>query len=155
MSEELKDKQLDASRVLFKEPTIPPEIADIKEEINVDELLSDVTLKKLHTIFQSLMKKQLDKVDPIRSKFGKIEKEEIDLSKVLLQIQEYGLLHKTFRFSSLFHDKHSKMEMIVTFLGILELIKAGRIQIEQENLFDDINITYLATDIIQMEEVGF
>lgn len=155
ISEELKDKQMDASRVLFKEPTIPPEIADIKEEINVDELLSDVTLQKLHAIFQSLMKKQLDKVDPIRSKFGKIEKEEINLSKVLVQIQEYGLLHKTFRFSSLFQDKHSKMEMIVTFLGILELIKTGRIQIEQENLFDDINITYLATDIIQMEEVGF
>lgn len=148
ISEELKDKQLDASRVLFKEPTIPPEIADIKEEINIDELLSDVTLSKLHSIFQSLMKRQLDKVDPIRSKFGKIEKEEINLSQVILQIQEYGLLHKTFRFSSLFQHKHSKMEMIVTFLGILELIKTGRIRIEQENLFDDINITYLATDIV-------
>jgi segregation and condensation protein A len=47
------------------------------------------------------------------------------------------------------------MEVIVTFLGILELIKIGRIKIEQDNLFDDINITYLVTDIIQMEEVGF
>ena len=47
------------------------------------------------------------------------------------------------------------MEIIVTFLGILELIKLGRIQIVQEKSFDDIRITYLATDIIQMEEVGF
>jgi segregation and condensation protein A len=46
------------------------------------------------------------------------------------------------------------MELIVTFLGILELIKIGRITIEQECLFDDIIITYLATDIIQMEEVS-
>jgi segregation and condensation protein A len=35
ISEELKDKQLDASRVLYKQPTIPQEIADYKEEINM------------------------------------------------------------------------------------------------------------------------
>ncbi|HWT26436.1 MAG TPA: segregation/condensation protein A [Mobilitalea sp.] len=155
ISEELKDKQMDASRALFKPPTIPPEIADFKEEIDVEGLLSDLTLSKLHAIFQSIIKKQVDKIDPIRSKFGKIEKEEINLASMLIQIQKYGLEHKTFRFSSLFQGKNSKMEVIVTFLGILELIKIGRIRVEQDNLFDDINITYLATDVIQMEEVGF
>jgi segregation and condensation protein A len=155
ISEELKDKQLDASRVLFKPPTIPNEIADYKEEIDVEGLLSDMTLKKLHDIFKSIVKKQADKIDPIRSKFGRIEREEINLSLTLIQIQEYGLLHKTFRFRSLLETKHSRMEIIVTFLGILELIKIGRIQISQEYLFDDIMISYLANDIIQMEEVGF
>lgn len=155
ISEELKDKQMDASRILFKPPTIPTEIADFKEEIDVEGLLSDLTLQKLHHIFQSIVKKQIDKIDPIRSKFGKIEKEEINLSSTIFQIQEYGLLHKTFRFSSLFRDKHSKMEMIVTFLAVLELIKIGSIIIEQECLFDDIIITYLATDILQLEEVSF
>lgn len=155
ISEELKDKQMDASRVLFKPPTIPEEIADYKEEIDVEGLLSDLTLQKLHDIFKSIVKKQADKIDPIRSKFGKIEKEEINLSDIFLRIQEYGLLHKTFSFRNLLETQHSRMEIIVTFLGILELIKIGRLRIEQEELFDDINITYLADDIIQMEEVGF
>ena len=31
--------------------------------------------------------------------------------------------------------------VIVTFLGILELMKAGKLKIEQENIFDDIWIT--------------
>jgi segregation and condensation protein A len=155
ISEELKDKQLDAARAMFKPPTIPQEIADFKEDINVDDLLSDLTLSKLHEIFNSIIKKQVDKIDPIRSKFGKIEQEEINLSSKFSQIQEYGLLHKRFSFRSLLEAQHTKMETIVTFLGILELIKIGRITIDQECLFDDIIITYLATDIIQMEEVGF
>ncbi len=155
ISEELKDREMDASRVLFKQPTIPSEIADYKEDIDVDELLSDLTLSKLHEIFKSIVKKQVDKIDPIRSKFGKIEKEEINLSEKFVQIQKYGLLHRKFSFRNLLEALSSRMEIIVTFLGILELIKIGRIEISQEYLFDDIIITYLATDIITMEEVGF
>lgn len=155
ISEELKDKQSDASRLLFKQPTIPQEIAEYKEEINVDELVGDLTLSRLHEIFKSLVKKQTDKIDPIRSKFGKIEKEEINLSDKFTQIQEYGLLHKRFSFRSFMEAQHTRMEVIVSFLCILELIKMGRIKIEQESLFDDIVITYLMEDIIQMEEVSF
>lgn len=155
ISEELKDRELDASRVMFKPPTIPQEIADYKEDIPVEDLLSDLTLAKLHEIFKSIVKKQVDKIDPIRSKFGKIEKEEINLNDKFIQIQEYGLLHRKFSFRNLLETQHSRMEVIVTFLGILELIKMGRISIEQECLFDDIIITYHANDIIQMEEVSF
>ncbi|MBP1755172.1 MAG: hypothetical protein H6Q59_1570 [Firmicutes bacterium] len=155
ISEELKDREMDASRVLFKSPSIPQEIADYKEDINVDELLSDLTLSRLHDIFKSIVKKQVDKIDPIRSKFGKIEREEINLSEKFVQIQNFGLLHRKFSFRNLMEAQSTRMEIIVTFLGILELIKIGRIEIEQECLFDDILITYLATDIITMEEVGF
>lgn len=155
ISEELKDYEQDASKSLFKPPTIPEEIADYKEEVNVQELLSDLTLAKLQEIYKSIIKKQEDKIDPIRSKFGKIEKEEINLSKKLNQIQEYGLKHRTFSFRHLLESQHSRMEIVVTFLGILELMKMGRIRIQQENLFDDIKIEYLANDIIQMEEDDF
>jgi segregation and condensation protein A len=140
---------------MFKPPTIPQEISDYKEDINVEDLLSDLTLSRLHEIFKSIVRRQVDKIDPIRSKFGRIEQEEINLSSKFSQIQEYGLLHKTFSFRNLLEALHTRMEIIVTFLGILELIKIGRITIDQECLFDDIIITYLATDIIQMEEVGF
>lgn len=155
ISEELKDKQSDASRILFRQPAIPQEIADYKEEVNVEELLGDLTLSRLHEIFKSLVKKQTDKIDPIRSKFGKIEKEEINLSDKFKQIQEYGLMHRNFSFKSLMAAQHTKMEVIVSFLCILELIKMGRIRIEQESLFDDISITYMAEDIVQIEEVSF
>lgn len=152
ISEELKDKQMDASRLLFKESTLPPEIRDLKEEINISELLSDVTLSKLHSVFQSIVKKKNDRIDPIRSKFGKIEKEEINLYETILNLQTYGLRNKRFSFRTYMERQRTKMEMIVCFLGILELIKMGRITVSQAELFDDIEINYLANDILNVEE---
>ena len=79
MAYELRDRQMDAGKVMFKEPTIPDEVMAYEEPIDMEELVSDVTLAKLNEIFKSIMKKQVDKVDPIRSKFGKIQKEEVSL----------------------------------------------------------------------------
>lgn len=155
VSDKLKDKQEDASRVMFKSPSIPKEINDYKEEIDVGELVGDLTLSKLHEIFTSIIKRQSDKIDPVRSKFGKIEQEEIDLSHIFTQIQEYGIAHKVFYFRNLLENQTTRMEIIVTFLGILELIKLGRIKIDQEYILDDIKITYMASDVITMEEAGF
>ena len=90
-SYELKDRQLDASHMIFKKPTIPKEIAEYQEEVDVEALLSDVT----------------------------------------------------FTFRGMLEEQHSKLMLIVTFLGILELMKVGKLKIEQENIFDDILITYV------------
>ena len=74
MTNELKDRQIGAERVMFKVPTIPKEVREYEEPVNLDELVSDVTLKKLNDIFRAIMRRQANKVDPIRSKFGNIEK---------------------------------------------------------------------------------
>lgn len=140
MAYELRDRHMDAERVLFKEPTIPPEVAEYEEPIDMQELVSDVTLAKLNDIFKSIMKKQVDKIDPVRSKFGKIEKEEVSLSEKMVYLEEYCRTHRKFSFRNLLEAQASKMEIIVTFLGILELMKAGKIFISQEYTFDDIKI---------------
>ncbi len=153
ISYELKDKQLDAARLMFKESTVPDEVKAYKEDIDVGEILSDVTLNKLHTIFQELVKKKDDRIDPIRSKFGKIEKEDTNLYQIILDLQTYGLLNRHFSFRAYMKLHNTKMEMIVSFLAILELIKMGRVTITQNELFDDIIIDYLADDITPVEEL--
>lgn len=140
MAYELRDRQIDAERVLFKEPTIPPEVAGYEEPVNIEELVSDVTLAKLNHIFKSIMKKQVDKIDPIRSKFGKIEKEEVSLSEKMTYLENYCLTHSRFSFRNLLEAQSGKMEIVVTFLAILELMKVGKIFISQERTFDDIQI---------------
>lgn len=152
---ELSDRQLDAGRMLFKQESLPPEIADYKEPIDTAELLSDLTLQKLHSIFESVMKKQVDKIDPIRSRFGRIEKEEVSMSKKMRQIQEFALENKRFSFRSLLMEQCDKMEVVVTFLCILELMKIGRMHVVQEEMFDEIEIEYLADDIIDFEDSDF
>ncbi len=140
MAYELKDLQMDASRVLFKEPTIPEEVLAYEEPIDMEALVSDVTLAKLNEIFKSIMKKQADKIDPVRSKFGKIQKEEISLEDKMASLESYAATHKRFSFRHLLEAQCSKEAVIVTFLAILELMKVGKITISQEKIFDDIKI---------------
>ena len=152
ISYELKDKQMDAELLLFKENSVPKDIVNMKEEVDIKELLGDLSLAKLHEIFQSVIRKQVDKIDPIRSTFGKIENEEINLTQKIIDIQTYGLEHRRFSFRKLLERQVNKMEVIVTFLGILELMKMQRIEIHQEELFDDIMIDYLANDIAPVDD---
>lgn len=150
---ELKDRHLDADKKFFKKKTLPLEVLEYKQEVHVEDLLCNITLSKLNYIFQSVIKKQTEKLDPVRSQFGKIEKEEVNLPKKMYHVQEYGLKHKKFSFRKLLETQDNKMEVIVTFLCILELMKLGRIQTVQEEVFDDIWIEYLANDIIEIEEL--
>ena len=48
MAYELRDRQLDAQRVMFKEPTIPKEVLAYEQPVDLTELVSDMTLAKLN-----------------------------------------------------------------------------------------------------------
>ncbi|MBQ2936681.1 MAG: segregation/condensation protein A [Lachnospiraceae bacterium] len=141
MSYELKDRQVDAGRTLFKGKTLPKEIEDYKPPVDMEELLGDADLNKLQMLFKTVMRRQEDKIDPVRSTFGKIEKDEIDIEAKAGYVEEYVRNHRTFSFRELLEKQRSKMEIIVTFLIILEMMKIGKISIVQEKIFDDIMIT--------------
>ncbi|MBP5383774.1 MAG: segregation/condensation protein A [Lachnospiraceae bacterium] len=141
MSFELKDMQIDAGRTWFKAATLPEGVADYKEPIDYEKLVGDMDLAKLNHIFKSVMKRQIDKVDPVRSRFGKIEKDEVNLEEKTEYIENYIRFHKSFSFRELLQEQTSRMDVIVTFLIILEMIKIGKIMIAQEDLFEDIMIT--------------
>ena len=101
MSYELKDRELESERVMYKTPTIPREVMEYEQPVNLDELLGNLTLQKLNHIFKDVMKRQVDKIDPVRSKFGKIEKEEVTVSDKLVFVTDYAREHKKFSFRTL------------------------------------------------------
>lgn len=141
MSYELKDRQVDASKTLYKPPTIPKEVESYRPPIDYKELMGEMNLQKLHEIFKSIVKKQEDKIDPIRSQYGRIEKDEVNMDEKMLYVEEYVRRNKRFSFRALMEKQTTKMNMIVTFLVILELMKVGKINIEQNDIFEDIIIT--------------
>lgn len=140
ISYELKEREMDSDMVLYKGPTIPEEVKEYVEPVNLDKLLGDLTLQKLGAIFQEVMKRQTDKIDPVRSKFGKIEKEEVTLTNKFTYIHSYMKDHKRFSFRQLLEKQHTKMHIVVTFLAILEMMKLGEIHVEQEETCGDIMI---------------
>ena len=141
MSYELKDRQMDGERLLFKEETLPEEVKEYQEPVDLDVLLDGITLTRLNEVFQDVMKKQYNKLDPVRSTFGKIEKEEVTVEEKMDYLNEYVKTHKQFRFRELLSKQSSKIQIVVTFLAILELMKTGIVYVEQENTFDEIVIT--------------
>lgn len=140
MAYELKDRQSNAEFVLFKPPTIPEEVSSYSPPVDLDALLSDLTLSRLNQIFKDVMKRQDDKIDPVRSRFGKIEKEAVPLPDKLVYVEEFAKRHKRFSFRQLLELQKSKMHIVVTFLAILELMKTGIIQVRQEKICADILI---------------
>ncbi|MCR5556740.1 MAG: segregation/condensation protein A [Butyrivibrio sp.] len=141
MAYELRDRQMDAGLSWYRDKNIPQEVKDYEVPLDLSQLIGDATLTKLNEIFQDLLKRQEDKVDPIRSKFGNIEKEEVDMDAKTLYIKAYIREHSRFSFRQLLEKQHSKTEIIVTFLVMLEEIKLGEIEIEQDDTFGDIMIT--------------
>ncbi len=141
VSATLKDRAFIADKIYFKEPSIPDEVARYETPVDLDALIGDVTLTKLNRIFHELIKKQEDKIDPIRSSFGRIKKEEISVEESMKQLHDYCLMNERFSFRRILGDAHSKLDIIVSFLAILELMKLGDICITQDGVFDDIIIS--------------
>ncbi len=150
---ELRDMQMDAGMAVYKKPTIPKEVKQYKEEIDPAALVDGMTLAKLQEIFKSVMRKQVDKMDPIRSKFGTIARDEVTVEDKMNEIRETVRGLKGISFRTLLDIQASKLNVIVTFMSILELMKVGAIMIRQEETFGDIVIDSLDTVEVQEETV--
>lgn len=140
MSYELRERLSLSGRAMYKPPTLPDEVAAYETPVDLEELVGDLTLKQLNGIFQSLMRRQAEKIDPIRSRFGRIEQEEVSLDEKMAFVRTYAAEKRQFLFSALMEGQKSRVQMIVTFLAILELMKTGEVTVAQEHPFDDMLI---------------
>ena len=143
MSMELKDMEMDAEKIFYKTPTVPKEVKDYEQPVDLDKLLDGMTLAKLEQIFLSVMKRQKDKIDPVRSTFGTIKKEPVSLEEKISSVLAYARKHRKFSFRGMLTRQKDRTEIVVTFLALLELMKIGKIHLIQENLFDDMMIEAL------------
>ena len=143
ISQELAELEDSAGMHLFKPATVPPEVARYEPPVDLDQLLDGLTLARLQAIFQQVMKRKEDKIDRVRSSFGTIKKEPVSLEERSGSVMAYARKHRTFRFRQILEQSTDKLEVVVTFLAVLELMKIGKIHLTQENLFDDMEIETL------------
>lgn len=73
----------------------------------------------------------------------KIRKRAISLAEKIEEIK--NILHKVekLNFSSFIKEKKTRAEIVVSFLAVLELVKRGVVELRQENIFGDINVSNL------------
>lgn len=143
MAQELLGLEEGAARHMYKVPTVPDEVARYEAPVDLDQLLDGLTLAKLQSVFESVMKRRTERIDPVRSSFGTIRKEPVSLETRIGTVMSYARSHRTFSFRQLLERQADKLEVVVTFLAVLELMKMGKIHLTQEALFDDMNIETL------------
>lgn len=146
MSYELRDRMNQAARSVYKKPTLPREVLEYREPVDTATLLADLTLERLNTVYRAILRRQEDKIDPIRSRFGKIEKEEVSLPDKMTYVERYAVAHRKFSFRALLEEQPGRLQIIVTFLSVLELMKTGKIRIAQDELFGEIMIESLEAE---------
>ncbi|MDO4622602.1 MAG: segregation/condensation protein A [Eubacteriales bacterium] len=143
ISRQLREYLENAGDVVTRKTQLPPEVVKYRPEVKIEDLLKNVTLERLHEIYEFVLKRQEDKIDPIRSKFGHIERDEVSLADKLDFVEIMVRKKRKVSFRSLLKEQHSKMQVVVTFLAVLELMKLGKVHCEQDAVFGDIEIESL------------
>lgn len=140
ISQKLAAKSERAGDVVVRPEILPDEVKKYRPKAKTEDLLGNVSLDTLRDVFEQVLKRQEERMDPIRSQFGKIEKEEVSVPEKIDYVETIVRKRKTCNFRQLLEKQHSKVQVIVTFLAVLELMKMGRITIEQEETFGEITI---------------
>ncbi len=138
MSYELREREDDAERILYRGRDLPPEVAGYKEPVDLNRLLTDVTMQKLQQVFEEVMKRAKDRYDPEKASFGRIEKEKIDTKQVMRSVQKRIIQKRSCSFRSLLTAHAGRMYIVVTFMTVLELMRLGRVEAVQDDISSDI-----------------
>lgn len=140
ISGELCKLEDQAAGYLYGKERIPAEVQDYKAPVDLEELLQGVSLQDLKRVFLEVLARKEEKVDRVRSDFGVIKRERISLSARIGSVLNYTRKHRNFSFRQMLGQAEGRMEVVVTFLALLELMKMGKVQVCQKDTFSDIEV---------------
>ncbi len=139
-ADELRDRSVEASRNLYREQQLPEEVKTYEPPIDYEKLIGKATIESLEKTFQEVLRRQRNRVDTVRSGFGKIEREEYDVVGRERYIRERIAKADNLSFRALLEEQPGKEEIIVTFLVVLDMAKSGEIHLIQDDNFGEIQI---------------
>ncbi len=143
ITEDFKKREETAALVLYKEADKAVEKLkqSNKQDLNLDKFLCGITLDNLYEAFTEVMKRRETKVDRVRSSFKSVERDLYTIDEKIDYIRDLLILRPSVSFYTIFRPKAVKMEIVVTFLALLELIKMKEVSVSQKETFSEILIT--------------
>ena len=140
LSGELRDLSVGGEQLMFRAECLPKEVAEYKPPVDLDSLLVGVDLLKLKQIFEDVLKQHAELEEQKKKGVGRITHEVIPIETGISQVRSAVKLAKRQSFRRLFKGKKTRDEVIVTFLAVLELLKAGDLRLTQGEDEDDLII---------------
>ena len=143
IAEALKAKELERQN-FFGRSLSDELIQQFKEEAK--EVYFDSNLFDLINALSEALKKFPEEV------IHEIVQEQFTVEQKIHEILHYLLEHSSLMLTGLFEKAKNKLEMIVTFLAVLELIRLKEIRVLQKKLFADIEIVRNKENIVPLDQ---
>lgn len=123
----LKEKEEEALKMFVRLPVVPKEEEALQPELH----LFDVNLFDLLAAFKKLLEKA-------PSEMRTITRETLTVKDRMMHIADIIENIDSVRFEELFKDIFNRVQLIVTFLALLELLRLGLARVYQEKEFGNI-----------------
>ncbi|MGL5379979.1 segregation/condensation protein A [Clostridium sp.] len=144
VSEFFKDKYVNSGEVYSKKPEII-----IEEELDkkpVEDSLKNISLLELYNIYNRIIESYY-----LKQNVENVIQKKIYIDKYKLEDKMDYVLEKfkkdnIFSFESIINESECKLEVVVTFLALLELIKLRMITIYQDESFGNILVKRRGTN---------
>ncbi len=107
------------------------------DDVDPDIFLSNISLMDIGMLF----KKMLDHIP--KDKIYEVKKIKININKQIQFINSFFINRKKIKFKEIIKNIESRIEIIVTFLAILELIKIKTYSVSQNSIYGDMWLTQL------------
>lgn len=138
VSEFFKERYINQGDVYSKKPEIIEEVKS--EPVNNVDIFKNLTLLDLYNIYNKILENYREK----QNKFNVVQKKiYVDKYKVedkMNELLERVNSNNVIEFDSLMKESSCKLETVVTFLALLELIKIRTINVYQDESFGNILI---------------
>ena len=138
VSEFFKNKYINAGEVFSKKPEIIEEIKP--EKIDNDDIFKNLTLLDLYNIYNKILETYREKQNKVNVVQKKIYVDKYKVEDKMEELLERFNSSEVIEFNNLIKESTCKLETVVTFLALLELIKIRTIQVFQDESFSNILI---------------
>lgn len=138
VSEFFNDKYVSSGEVFSKKPEVIEEIKP--EKVDNDDIFKNITLLDLYNIYNKILENYREKQNKVN-----VVQKNIYVDKYKVEDKMEELLKKfnsveVIEFNNLMKESSCKLETVVIFLALLELIKIRTIQVFQDENFSNILI---------------
>ena len=133
ISEYIKEKEISYLQTYSKEEEYFPELSSsYLENMKIDTEILSEAIAELFT--------KINEREDVLTHEIIIERESISVEDKLLEISNLLNINSQLSFFELFRYNNSKVQIVTTFLAILELLKLNTVILQQNSLFSDIDI---------------
>ena len=138
VSEFFNDKYVSSGEVFSKKPEVIEEINP--EKVDNDDIFKNLTLLDLYNIYNKILENYREKQNKVNVVQKKIYVDKYKVEDKMEELLERFNSSEVIEFNNLMKESTCKLETVVTFLALLELIKIRTIQVFQDESFSNILI---------------